>query len=217
MNIVIVGGGKLGYHLAISLLDKGYAVNLIEKDKIKCSYIADSLDAQVVLGDGTDLSILESANILNTDYFIAVTGRDQDNLVACQLAKYRFNVKKVIARVNNPENLEIFKSLGVNIAVSSTDIITNIIEQEIQITEIKLLAKLNEADANICSINIPHNSNIDGKQIKDINMPKSSLIVSIIREEKLIIPKGDTKIKDGDEIIAVCKKSGQKNLMKLLK
>lgn len=217
MNIVIVGGGKLGYYLAINLLDHDCRVRLIEKDKTKCFDIANKLDVEVIHGNGTEIDTLIKADIERADCFIAVTGRDQDNLVACQIAKQKFNVSKVIARANNPKNLKTIRALGVDIAVSSTEIITRLIEQEVQIVGgMHLLASLNKGKAAICTVIIAEDSYLNGVQIKDVKLPESSLIISLLRNETLIIPKGDTYINSGDEIVAVCDGKSQKQLMKVL-
>ena len=110
------------------MLERKYDVRLIERDRIKCKRLANNLDVEIVYGDGTELEVLENADTMNADCFIAVTGTDQDNLVACQLAKHEFHVKKVIARANNPRNMKALRTLGADIAVSSTEIITRLIE-----------------------------------------------------------------------------------------
>ena len=215
MKIIIVGGGKLGYFLARNMLDRDYKVKLIEKDKTKCLKIANELDAEVICGDGTEIEVLANAGTGRADCFIAVTGRDQDNLVASQLAKKKFMVKQVIARANNPRNLEVLRKLGVDNAVSSTEIITRLIEQEVAAVGLHLLASLNKGRAAICTLTLPKHAAIDGISVKDLRMPKSSLLVSLLRDERLIIPQGDTVIHAGDEIIAVCESASQKELLKL--
>lgn len=215
MRIVILGGGKLGYHLAQNMLERDYEVELIEKNKIKCMHLADVLDVEVVCGDGTEIKVLADARTHKADCFIAVTGSDQDNLVASQLAKKRFQVKKVITRANNPRNLEALRKLGMDNAVSSTEIITRLIEQEVESAEMRLVTSLNKGRAAICEIVIPEDAKINGASLKDIELPKSSLIISIFRDESLIIPQGDTKIYSGDEVVAVCDGHSQKSLMKM--
>ncbi len=216
MRIVIVGGGKLGYHLAQTMLERDYEVELIEKNKLKCAHLADVLDVEVICGDGTEIRVLADAGTHKADCFIAVTGSDQDNLVASQLAKKRFQVKKVITRANNPRNLEALRKLGIENAVSSTEIITRLIEQEVESAEMRLLASLNKGRAAICEIVVPTEAKVSGNSIKDLKMPPSSLIISILRNEELIIPQGDTKIYSGDEVVAVCDGHSQKPLMRLL-
>ena len=214
MKIIIVGGGKLGYYLARNMIDMDHDVKLIEKDKAKCIKIANDLDAEIICGDGTEIEVLANANTSKADCFIAVTGKDQDNLVACQLAKKKFMVSQVIARANNPRNLEALRKLGVDNAVSSTEIITKLIEQEIESVGLHLLASL-RGKASICTMTIPKHSTINGLALKDITLPKSSLIVSLLRNDELIIPQGDTVIYRGDEVIAVCETDSQKKLMKV--
>lgn len=213
MRIVIIGGGKIGYFLTRNMLDRNNEVKLIEKNKARCMWLANQLDAEVICGDGTEIEVLASAGIGRADCFIAVTGRDQDNLVASQLAKKKFMVKQVIARANNPRNVESLKKLGVENAVSSTEIITQMIEREVASAGLHLLTMLNKGQAAICSITLPKRTRFNGMPLRDIQMPKSSLIVSLLRDEQLIIPQGDTRIYAGDEVIAICNSENQQELM----
>ncbi|MDF2631763.1 MAG: TrkA family potassium uptake protein, partial [Caproiciproducens sp.] len=204
MKIVIVGGGKLGHQIASNMLERKYSIKLIEKDKLKCIRLANELDAEVICGDGTELEVLDDAGTQNADCFIAVTGSDQDNLVASQLAKRVFKAGKVIARANDPRNLEALRTLGADIAVSSTEIITNLIEQEVNAAEMHLLATLNKGKAGICDMTLPQDTMLDGVMLKDITLPQGSLIISLVRGDSMIIPNGLTVIHTGDEIVAVC-------------
>lgn len=216
MRIIIVGGGKLGFYVARNMLERKYDVKLIEKDPVKCAHLADELDAEVFCGDGTEIEMLAGAGAGKADCLIAVTGSDQDNLVASQLAKRKFMVKKVIARANNPRNLEALRHLGVDIAVSSTEIITHLIEQEVDVAHMHMIATLNRGKAVISTITLAENSVVAGAAVRDIELPPNSLIVSILRGEEMIIPKGDTMVLPGDEIVAVCTMESQKALMRLL-
>ncbi|NLG92569.1 MAG: TrkA family potassium uptake protein [Clostridiales bacterium] len=216
MKIIIVGGGKLGHQIAGSMLDRKYTVKLIEKDKAKCIRLANELDAEVICGDGTEIEALDAAGTRNADCFIAVTGSDQDNLVASQLARIEFKAKKVIARANDPRNLDALRTLGTSIVVSSTEIITNLIEQEVDVSGMHLLATLNKGKASICSITLSDTTALDGTALKDITLPEGSLIVSIVRGDDTMIPNGLTKIHAGDEIVAVCMGDSQRELMKIL-
>lgn len=215
MKIVIIGGGKLGYYLAEAMLDRDYEVILIEKSRTRCNQIAELLDAEVICGDGTEIEVLSDAMVGRVECLIAVTGRDQDNLVAAQLAKKRFQVKKVIARANNPKNLEALRKLGITHVVSSTEIITRLIEQEVDSASGRLIASLNRGRAAICELIVSKNSKVAGLSLKDINLPKFSLIVSILRNDELLIPQGDTVFTPGDEIIAICISEFQRKLIKL--
>lgn len=212
-KVIIVGGGKLGYFLAQNLLDRDYKVRLIEKDKLRCSKIANDLDVEIIHGDGTKIEVLASAGAGKADFLVAVTGKDQDNLVAAQLAKKKFLIKKVITRANNPRNLLALRELGADNSVSSTEIITKMIEHEIESAGMQLLTTLNKGQASICSVTIPYGAKVSGMTLKDVVMPESSLIVSILRNDDLIIPKGDTTIEDGDEVIVISE--NQKAILKM--
>lgn len=216
MKIVIVGGGKLGYSLAENLLEEKHEVHLIEKNREKCIHLANELDAEVIYGDGTEIEPLERADTQEAGCLIAVTGSDQDNLVAAQLAKKQFKIEKVIARANNPRNTNALRMLGADIAVSSTEIITNMIEQEVDSAEMHLLTTLNRGRAGICAMTLSHGAAVEGKTLNDISLPRETLIISIVRNETLIIPNGGTVLTAGDEIVAVCEGNSRKKLMKVL-
>ena len=212
MVIVIVGGGKLGFDLAQTMMERKYDVRLIEKNKAKCM----GLDAEVICGDGTEIEILEEAGTKNCDSFIAVTGSDQDNLVATQLAKREFDAKKVIIRANNPANMETLRTLGTDIVVSSTEIITRLIEQEVDVAEMHMLATLNKGRASICTMVLPEKSAWHERPLKDLTLPSGSLIISILRDDNMMIPNGYSVLHSGDEIVAVCENDNRKRLLKVL-
>ena len=216
MKIVIMGGGKLGAHLAENMLESKHTVRLIERDQNRCQRLANELDAVIICGDGTELGSLTDAETEDADCFIAVTGRDQDNLVACQLAKRQFHVKRVIARVNNPRNSQAMKAFGADIAVSSTEVITSLIEQEVDVAEMHLLATLNKGRAGICAITLPDDTALRRRTLNEISLPAGTLIISIVRGDALIIPNGSTMMQPRDEVVAVCSAGSQKELLRIL-
>ena len=130
MKSIIIGGGKIGSNLLKTLKERGYDVTLIEKNEEICRKIANDIEADIICGDGTDLDVLHDAGIKNADLLAAVTGKDEENLVICQIAKMEFQIKKSIARVNNPKNIAMFNALGVDQTVCSTEVIANLIEYE---------------------------------------------------------------------------------------
>lgn len=201
MKVVIVGGGKVGYYLSKAMLERGHNVKLVEIEKSVCERIADELDITVICGDGTSIEILELADTHDADCFIAVSGNDEDNLIACQLAKGKFNVKKTVARSNNPKNIEIMVKLGIDIPVSSTGIITNLIEHEVSISGIKYIASIIEGQAEIYEIHLKENARCHNSEISSIKLPKTCSITAVTRKGKVIIPRGDTVLKGGDTII----------------
>lgn len=215
MKVIIAGGGRLGYSLARNLIDRRYDVAVIEISKQVCERVANELEIEVICGDATNIETLHSLDTYNTDCFIAVTGKDQDNIVASQLAKNELKIPKIIARANNTRNLEAMRRMDIDIVVSSTEIITKMIEQEVVNAGAQLLATLNKGKAAIMSFTLPENSALDGYAIKDIKMPNSSLIVSVVRGEQLYIPRGDTIIHSNDEIVIFCGDDSQKSVRKL--
>ncbi|HJF55097.1 MAG TPA: TrkA family potassium uptake protein, partial [Anaerotruncus colihominis] len=155
MQIIVVGGGKVGYYLSKTLLEHGHRPHIIEKDRALCTRIADDLDVAVICGDGSTLDVLESAGAKDADALIAVTGRDQDNLVACQLAKQLFHIRRTVARINNPKNAAVMKQLGVDIPISATDNIARLLEREVDAAAIRQLMPLNRGEASLSELQIP--------------------------------------------------------------
>ena len=203
MYIIIVGGGKVGYYLAKSLLNSGHEVLIIEKDKRKCDILSAELGSIVQRGDGTESIVMDEAGMNRADLAVAVTGDDEDNLMICQMAKKKFNVKRAISRINNPKNERIFKLLGIDQTVSVTDLILAQIEREIPAHSLVHLLTLREAGAEFLEAKVPEDSPVLGKPLRDIGIPKDCNIPLIIREGKIIVPRGDTMLVAGDEVIAV--------------
>ena len=159
MKTIIVGGGKVGFYLAKTLLEQNYSVTIIEQDKEQCRFCANNLDAEVSCGDGTSGDALRACGIAHADVVIAVMGQDENNLVCCQMAKKLFNVSKTIAKVNNPNNAEALKQLGVDIVISATDNIIQLLEHEVDLSSVKELIPLN-GGASLLEITLPQNYNI---------------------------------------------------------
>ena len=203
MYIIVVGGGKVGYYLAKSLLNEGHEVLIIEKDKRKCDGISAELGGIVQRGDGSDSTVMEEAGMNRADLAIAVTGDDEDNLMISQMAKKKFGVKRTIARINNPKNKHIFKLLGIDHTVSVTDLILAQIEREIPAHSLVHLLTLREAGASFVEAKVPEGSPVAGKLIKDLNIPGDCVIPLIIRKGKGIVPHGETPLVAGDEVVAV--------------
>ncbi|PYG89785.1 trk system potassium uptake protein TrkA [Ruminiclostridium sufflavum DSM 19573] len=212
MNIVIVGGGKVGYYLAKTLQQYKHKIAIIERKRELCEKIANELKICVVNGDGTNIDHLTECIAEKPDTFIAVTGKDEDNLIACQLAKRNFGIKRTIARVNNPKNIVVFEKLGVDIALSSTSVIADLIEQEVDFMGMKTLMKLRGGKVALNEINITNSSPVVNKSLREISIPKDCVLISVIREDLVIIPKGDTILADGDIIITASSLHDQQEL-----
>ena len=204
MYIIIVGGGKVGYYLAKTLAQMKYKTTVIETNKDLCMNIVNAtsdLGVTVINGDGTNVNFLKDADIESADVLIAVTGRDQDNLIVCQIVKKEFNTKKTIARVNNPKNIKIFEKLGVDFAISSTATIVDIIEKEVFISDLKSVMTVGNLIVNEIKLKLGFHS--INKQVKDLELPKDCILISIIRDSNVMIPNGSSILMPGDEIIAV--------------
>ncbi len=217
MRIVIAGGGDLGYYLAKTMLDRDHDVSLIEISMERAADISTRLDHPVIFGNATEVKCLRHSHAQDADVFIAVTGRDEDNLIACQLAKRTFNVKKTIARSNNPGNVEVLKRLGVDYVLCDSEIITKVIEQEADSAGAYLVATLNHGDAGIYEYVISADSPICGKAIVNIELPPSSLIVSVVRGKETIIPRGGTQILLGDKVVVLSGTDSVKAVQKVIR
>jgi trk system potassium uptake protein TrkA len=203
MYIIIIGGGKVGFYLAKALLEEGHEILVVEKDLERNEFIRNELGSVCLRGDGCEVATLTEVGTGRADMFIAVTGDDEDNLVACQIAKHKFNVPRTIARISNPKNETIFKKLGIDVTVSSTNIILEYIEQEVPTHPLTHLLDIRDKGLEIVEVKIPPNSPTIGKQIRELPLPPASVLSLIIRRRhKPIIPTDDTILQAGDQIIA---------------
>lgn len=202
MKVIVVGGGKVGYYLAKTLIEHGHYPTLIEIKKGLCRYLANDLDIPVIFGDGTTLEALMDADIEHADAVVSVTGKDEDNLITCQLAKSVFHVGKTVARANNPKNVAVMKQLGIDITVNTTDNIARSLEREIDLSRIRQVMTLHKGEVSIDEIVIPErNFPLAGKTLAQLKLPEIFVLISIVRNDQLIIPRGNTTIEGGDRIM----------------
>ena len=166
--------------------------------------------------DGTVLDTLENAGIRHCDALLGVTSQDENNLVACQLAKRHFGVERTVARVNNPKNLSVMKQLGVDIPISSTNSIARLLEHEVDSAVIKELMSLNRGEASLSELELPKNYKFHGKTLSRMELPVESIIVSVFRDGQLIIPRGNTQLLSGDKMVVMCKSQAMHELCRLL-
>jgi trk system potassium uptake protein TrkA len=203
MYIIIVGGGRVGYYLIKALLEEKHEVVLVEKDEAICNAINDELGSVCVRGDGSEVSVLSDIGTNRADMFIAVTGDDEDNLVACQLAKHHFKVPRTIAQLLNPTHATLFKKLGIDVPVISTEAILEIIEAEIPTHTLTHLRTIKDRDLEIIEIRIPPKAMAVGKAIKELKMPPTAVLALILRKGiKPFCPSDETIIQADDRIVA---------------
>lgn len=216
MYIIIGGGGDVGYYLTRSLLDQGHEVLLLEKDSGRSQTLSDTLGQAVVRGDACEARTMEEVGAGRADVVIAVTGEDEDNLVICQMAKRRFKVARTIARLNNPKHEQLFQKLGIDVTVSPTKAILSLIEAELPGYTFVQLMTLRRAGLEIVEMHVPADSPIAGMALSTINLPRSSNVALIIRDNDFIFPSADTKIQAGDEVYALVNREGEESLRKAL-
>jgi trk system potassium uptake protein TrkA len=216
MYIIIVGAGKVGYFLAKRLCQNKHGVSIVEKDKTTCEEIAKELEVLVIRGDGCDPQILEQAGAARADVMAAVTGDDEDNLIICQLAKELFHVKRTVGRVNNPQNEQTFSELGVDVPMNSTEIIAKIIEEEASFSDFVSLLSFKRGKLAIVRVDLPKESPVIDKQVKDVQWPENSVLLSVVRQDDVIVPRGDTVLRAGDDVIALTMVGNESQLSNLL-
>lgn len=216
MYIIIIGAGKVGFNLAQKLIQDKHTVTVIEKDRKRCETMSENLDAMVINGDGCEPRFLEDAEVGRADVVAAVTADDPDNLIICQLAKEVFGVRRTVARVNNPKNEKVFAELGVDVPVNATTIIAKIIEEEASFEDFINLMTFKRGKLALVRVDLTADSPVIDKRIKDIKIPENSVFVSIVRGESIIVPKGDTILKKGDDIIALTMIEHERQLLDCL-
>lgn len=218
MYIVINGGGKVGSYLGRTLADKGHHVAIIEKRAAVLNKLTEELPTDVLLieGDGCDVKFQEDAGVGHAAVFVSVTGEDEDNLVSCQLAKVRFNVARTVARVNSPKNEHIFHALGIE-AISGTTVIGRLIEEEMSAGEVSTLHVLKKGRLALVEMTLPEeHCQVCSKRVAELELPGDTVLVAVLRGEKVIVPRGNTVIEAGDRVIAVTPLEQEDALRRLL-
>jgi trk system potassium uptake protein TrkA len=201
--IIIVGAGKVGWNLARELIEKDNEITVIESNRERYLTVEQELEHNIQYGDASELWVLERAGISRADMVIAVTGDDEDNMLICQVAKEKYLVDRIIARVNNPRNRETFDLLGIKPVVSATDLILRLIEHEVPEYGLVHLLDLPEQRLEIIEMELPGDSRAAGHRVGDLAMPEGSLLISVLREGTGFVPNAETVLQAGDEILAV--------------
>jgi trk/ktr system potassium uptake protein len=215
MYIIIAGAGKVGWNLARELIDEQHEVTLIEVDRNRYLTVEDELEHRVQHGDATELWVLERAGIVRADMVVAVTGDDEDNMLISQVAKEKYLVEHTIARANNPRNLEHFELLGVRPVVSATDLILRLIEHEVPHHGLVHLLDLRQEQLEIIEVEVAQDAPAAGSTIGDLELPEGCLVVSVLRDGAGFVPKADTRIEAGDEVLAVLNPGDEPDVCRL--
>jgi trk system potassium uptake protein TrkA len=215
-HILLIGSFNKARSLGNSLIKKKYRVTVINNDYQNCLILSEIDSLTVINGDGTKPFILEDANAWDADIAIALTQNDDDNLVICELCKKKFNVKKTVALINDPKKTDFFYKMGIDSVVCAVNAITNIIEQQAFLEGIATLLPTAEARISIAEVPISGTAPVVGKKLWEINLPKEVIIGCILRGEKSMIPRGDTRILAGDMLILISSDKQEMNAIKEL-
>ena len=211
MRVLLIGGGKVGSWLAQELVSQGHLVALVEESEDRAQAVADDVDAVVIHGDGTDVGVLEAADVHNADWLLAVTGLDEVNLVSCQLG-LTLGAKRVLARLNAPLNSATFEALKIPV-IGITDLMVQVISQEVAVSQLARIAVIGRGQLSLSEYEIPES--FTPTRIQDLKLPERSLIVAIQRDDEVTVPKATTRLLPGDRITAVTTVAQESNLQQV--
>src|ERR671919_807545 len=203
MYVLIVGAGKVGWNLARELINKRHEITVIESDQRRYAVVEQELEHSAQYGDGSELWVLERAGIERADLVVAVTGDDEDNILISQVAREKYGVPRIVARCNNPRNLQHFELLGVKPVVSATDLILRLIEHEVPKYGLVHLLDLEKERLEIIELLLGEDSPVTGQRVGDLELPEGSLLISVLRGGTGFVPGHDTVLEPGDEVLAV--------------
>lgn len=203
MYVIVAGAGKVGWNLTRELIARDREVTLIESDYDRFRVVEEDLEHAVQYGDASELWVLERAGIRRADLVIAVTGDDEDNILICQVAKEKYGVQRIVARVNNPRNVPHFKLLGIQPVVSATDLILRLIEHEVPEYGLVQLLALEEEHLEVIELEVAEGAAAAGRQVQQIALPEGALVISVLRDGRGFVPKADSVIESGDQVLLI--------------
>ncbi|KIO68078.1 NAD-binding protein [Caldibacillus thermoamylovorans] len=217
MNVIIIGGGQVGSYVGKLLEENGIQIKIIEiREHLIDKLIEDFSSELVICGSGTDPNTLEEAGIKSADVLVAVTGRDEVNLVASTIAKFEFGVRRVVARVNHPRNEWLYThSMGVDVAINQSNIMAHMVVDEMDMENLSTLMKLNRGNYSIAKVAVHEGSSAVAKPIKDLGIPPKCVLIAILRDEEVIIPRGETFIEPHDSILLLTDADAEKEINRI--
>lgn len=217
-EVLVVGGGRIGAYLTTLLIDGGHQVRLIEVDPAGVARLGRTIPTEhLVTGSGTDPDLLEAAGIRRADTVVAVTDRDETNLVVTNLAKFEFGVRRTIGRVNNPRNAWLYTSvMGVDVALNQADVIGHLVVEEMSMGEMMTLLKLRRGRYALVEEQVHPSSAAAGRSVAELDLPRECVLVGVLRDRGVVAPRGDTVLQAGDEVLAVVRTDAAERLAALL-
>ncbi|MGO5052407.1 NAD-binding protein [Lachnospiraceae bacterium LCP25S3_G4] len=208
-NVLLIGGFHKAESLAYALLHNGYEITIINNDMQHCTTLAENPRITIIKGDGTKPYVLEDARVREHEIAIALTQRDDDNLIICELCKKKYQVFRTVALVNDPKKTEFFYKMGIDAVVCAISAITEIIVQQAFVDKMATLIPVAEGNVAIVEVPILKESPIVGLQIKKLQLPQDAIIGCILRKNNSIIPRGDTRILEGDILVLIAAREQQ--------
>ena len=216
MFAVIIGCSEIGYHLAKSLVATGHEVVVVEKDRARCQLLIDEVGSISLQGDGTDQTILKQAGLARADVLIAVAGRDDTNLVSCQMSKHIFSVPRTMAVIRDPKNEALFHVLGVDIVVNSIHLVLASLEEGIPGRPLVHLSSLRSPGTELISVSIPSDAGVVGMRLDDVELPPHSFISLVIKNSGATLPTDGVVLEAEDELVAVTMTGDEQTLYDIL-
>jgi trk system potassium uptake protein TrkA len=217
VRVVIAGAGAVGTYLAEDLAANGHEVLLIEKNAPDVPQLSDKLDVQLIVADACEVDVLQEAELERADVVVATTGDDEDNLVIALLAKQEFAVPRVIARVNHPKNHWLFnETWGVDVAVSTPHLISALVEEAVSVGSVVRLMQFEGAGARLIEVTLAEHSPAAGSSIENIGLPRGAAIVAVLRDGHIVVPRLDTQLMAGDEVVLLVTGDAEDKIRSLL-
>jgi trk system potassium uptake protein TrkA len=217
MFIIVAGGGKVGSNVARGLRRMGHEVTIIEQRRDRFARLEEEFEHAAIVGDATEIFVLERAGVARPpDLVVAVTGDDEDNMVICQMARERYGVAKVIARVNDPRNQPHFDLLGISPTISATQMIMALVEHEVPEHELIHLLELRKENIEIVEVQIDSSSPSAGKRVSGLKMPAGARLIYVIRDGRAEIPDAETELQAGDQVLAILEPGKEDELRRVL-
>jgi trk system potassium uptake protein TrkA len=216
MRVIVVGSGKIVYFLARQFISKGYQVTIVSGEEGEAQLLSRRLKATILHGDGSDPRVLDDAGARRAEVVLALTARDQDNLAICQVARRMFRVPRTVGLVNDPENEDIFRKLGVSVAFSATQIIARILEERAGFEEISSLIPVAEGKVTVSEVTLRPEAPVVERELQRIEFPEGALIGGIIRQGEVIVPRGNTRLLSGDRLIVISQPDCYDEVLRLL-
>lgn len=216
MHVLIVGGGKVGFYLAKTLLEHTHTIGIVESDRERCQALAEELGVTATCGDGTDVDILADAGAEEAAYVAAVTGRDEVNLAICQLVRSRFKSPLTIARVNDPKNQTVFQALGVDATVSTTALAAQMMENVLPLNGMRIFSIFQQGDVEIVEVELGPDSPVAGSRVMDLRLPEECVLITVIQGGRISFPRGPTVLQVGDRVFALARRRHVEELKRVL-